>query len=118
MRIPSINRVQISGRVVREPELKYTPKGQAVLRFDVAVNRRFKDVSGSWRDDVVFVRVNAWRELAERSARKMGKGTPVYVEGRLRNAEWTTKEGQKHSRLELEARSIQVMSEGASQYEE
>ncbi|MCS7185214.1 MAG: single-stranded DNA-binding protein [bacterium] len=110
MRIPSINRVQISGRVVREPELKYTPKGLAVLRFDIAVNRRYKDISGEWKDDTVFVRVNAWRELAERVAKRVGKGTPIYVEGRLKNAEWTSKEGVKRSRIEVEARSIQIMS--------
>ncbi|MBI3293039.1 MAG: single-stranded DNA-binding protein [Elusimicrobia bacterium] len=101
--------MKLVGRLTRDPELRYTPKGQALCRFDLAVNRRYKDATGEWRDDTAFVPVVVWRETAERCRDRLKKGSPVYVEGRLRSRNWETKDGQKRSGLEVDALRVQFL---------
>jgi len=83
----------------------------------LAVSRRFKDRnSNEWREEVAFVPCNVWRESAERCGQRLRKGSPVFVEGRLKSREWQTKEGQKRTDLEVEINRIQFlesMGEGA-----
>jgi single-strand DNA-binding protein len=120
LRLLQLNDVRLVGRLTRDPEVRYTPKGQAVARLDLAVNRRFKDGTGEWRDDVTFVPVTVWREAAERCRERLKKGSPIYVEGRLRSTSWETKDGQKRSGIEVEAYRLQFLAkttgeEGPSQ---
>ena len=76
----------------------------------MAVGRRYKDrVSGEWKDDVAFVPCTVWRESAERCGQRLKKGSPIFIEGRLRSKEWQTKEGQKRVDLEVEANRIQFL---------
>src|SRR2546430_1973258 len=110
LRLLQLNDVRLVGRLTRDPEVRYTPKGQAVARLDLAVNRRFKDNSGEWREEATFVPVTVWRETAERCRERLKKGSPVYVEGRLRSTSWETKDGQKRSGLEIEAFRLQFLA--------
>src|SRR5215831_14025827 len=110
LRLLQLNDVRLVGRLTRDPEVRYTPKGQAVARLDLAVNRRFKDSMGEWREEATFVPVTVWREAAERSRERLKKGSPIYVEGRLRSTSWETKEGQKRSGLEVEAYRLQFLA--------
>jgi single-strand DNA-binding protein len=105
-----MNDVRLVGRLTRDPEVRYTTKGQAVARLDLAVNRRFKDGTGEWRDDTTFVPVTVWREAAERCRERLKKGSPIYVEGRLRSTNWETKDGQKRSGIEVEAYRLQFLA--------
>jgi single-strand DNA-binding protein len=106
------------GRLTRDPEVRYTPKGAAVARLDLAVNRRYKDGMGEWREEASFVPITVWREAAERCREKLKKGSPVYVEGRLRSTSWETKDGQKRSGLEVEAYRLQFLAKmGADESE-
>jgi len=105
-----MNDVRLVGRLTRDPEIRYTPKGQAVARLDLAVNRRFKDGTGEWRDDTTFVPVTVWREAAERCRERLKKGSPIYVEGRLRSSNWETKDGQKRSGIEVDAFRLQFLA--------
>jgi len=119
LRLLQLNDVRLVGRLTRDPEVRYTAKGQAVARLDLAVNRRFKDGTGEWRDDTTFVPVTVWREAAERCRERLKKGSPIYVEGRLRSTNWETKDGQKRSGIEVEAYRLQFLAkttgeEGAS----
>ncbi len=117
LRLLQMNDVRLVGRLTRDPEVRYTAKGQAVARLDLAVNRRFKDGSGEWRDDTTFVPVTVWRDAAERCRERLKKGSPLFVEGRLRSTSWETKDGQKRSGMEVEAYRLQFlakMSEGES----
>lgn len=109
LRLHQLNDVKLVGRLTRDPELRYTPKGQALCRFDLAVNRRYKDTTGEWRDDTAFVPVVVWREAAERCRDRLKKGSPVYVEGRLRSRNWETKDGQKRSGLEVDTLRVQFL---------
>ena len=111
LRLHELNDVRLVGRLTRDPELRFTTKGQAVCRFDLAVNRRYKDVSsGEWKDDTSFVPVVVWREIAQRCSERLKKGSPVYVEGRLKSRAWETKEGQKRTTLEIDSRRIQFLA--------
>src|SRR5438270_9404502 len=115
LRLLQLNDVRLVGRLTRDPEVRYTPKGQAVARLDMAVNRRFKDGKGEWRDDTTFVPVTVWREAAERCRERLKKGSPVYVEGRLRSSNWETKDGQKRSGIEVEAYRLQFLAKTATE---
>jgi single-strand DNA-binding protein len=110
LRLLQLNDIRLVGRLTRDPEVRYTPKGQAVARLDMAVNRRYKDGTGEWREEATFVPVTVWREAAERCRERLKEGSPVYVEGRLRSTSWETKDGQKRSGLEVEAFRLQFLA--------
>jgi len=110
LRLLQLNDVRLVGRLTRDPEVRYTPKGQAVARLDLAVNRRYKDGTGEWREEATFVPVTVWREAAERAKERLKKGSPLYVEGRLKSTSWETKDGQKRSGLEVEAYRLQFLA--------
>ena len=111
LRLPEQNQVFLVGRLTRDPEVRYTQKGQAVCHFDVAVNRRYRDsATGEWKDDVTYVPVVVWREVAERCKERLKKGSPVQVEGRLRGREYEDKSGQKRRLLEVDARRVQFLA--------
>src|SRR5437879_2863300 len=102
------NQVVIVGNLTRDPELRYTPNGAALVKFGVAVSRRVKDdTTGQWKDaDTSFFDVTAWRTLAENVAETLAQGTRVVVVGRLRTNSWETPEGEKRSKIEIEAEEI------------
>jgi single-strand DNA-binding protein len=122
-RIPEQNVVFIAGRLTREPELRFTQKGQGMCAIDLAVNRRYKDLAtGEWKDDTAFVPVTVWGQAAERCRERLKKGSPVHVEGRLVNAEYTDKTGQKRRIMKVSARRVQFLgdeeAEGGAQIPE
>ena len=110
LRLLQLNDVRLVGRLTRDPEVRYTPRGQAVCRLDIAVNRRFKDASGEWREEATFVPVTVWRDAAERCRERLKKGHAVYVEGRLKSSTWETKDGQKRSGLDVECYRLQFLT--------
>lgn len=117
LRLLQLNDVRLVGRLTRDPELRFTASGTPLCRFDLAVNRRYKDSkSGEWKDDPSFIPVVVWREAAQRCGDRLKKGSPAFVEGRLKSRSWEAKDGQKRSGLEVEARSVQFLekSEGTS----
>jgi single-strand DNA-binding protein len=109
LRLLQLNSVQLVGRLTRDPELRFTTKGAPVCRFDLAVNRRYKDNTGEWKDDTSFIPVVVWREAGQRCGEKLKKGSPVFVEGRLKSRAWETKEGQKRTGHEVEALRVQFL---------
>jgi len=74
------------------------------------VNRRYKDGTGAWQDDVSYIPIVVWGEAAQRCGDKLKKGLPVHVEGRLQSRVWETKEGQKRTSIEVVARRVQFLS--------
>ena len=117
LRLHQLNDVKLVGRLTRDPELRFTPKGQPVCRFRLAVGRRYRDKATSeWREETAFVPVVAWREAAERCGERLKKGSPVYVEGRLKSRDWETREGQKRSDLEVEAWRVQFLASATSDW--
>ena len=110
LRLPDQNNVTLVGRLTRDPEVRYTAKGQAVCRVDIAVNRRYKDGTGNWQDMASFIPIVVWGESAARCGEKLKKGMPIHVEGRLQSRAWETKEGQKRTSIEVVARRVQFLS--------
>ena len=104
----SDNQVTIVGNLTRDPELRYTPNGHALAKFTVVVNRKVKDdASGQWKDaETSFIDVNAWRQLAENVAESLVQGSRVMVVGRLRQESWENQEGEKRSKLAIEADEV------------
>jgi single-strand DNA-binding protein len=102
------NQVVVVGNLTRDPELRYTPNGAALVKLGIAVSRRIKDdATGQWKDaDTSFFNITAWRSLAENVAESLTQGTRVVVVGRLRTNSWETPEGEKRSVVEIEAEEI------------
>jgi single-strand DNA-binding protein len=97
----SLNRVQLIGNLTRDPELRYTPNGNAVVTFSIATNRGWTTDSGEKREEVDFHRVVAWNKLAELCSQFLTKGRKVYVEGRLSTRSWTGQDGAQKSTTEV-----------------
>lgn len=97
----SLNRAQVMGNLTRDPEMRYTPNGQAVCNFSVATNRRWKDKDGNNQEQTEFHNVVAWGKLAEFSSQWLHKGNRVYVEGRLQTRNWEGQDGAKRNRTEI-----------------
>lgn len=101
------NTVNIVGNVTRDPELRFTPSGQAVANFGVAVNRRWQNrQTQEWEEQVSFFNVVCWREQAENVCESVGKGVRVVVTGRLEQRSWETDNGDKRSTVEIVADEI------------
>jgi single-strand DNA-binding protein len=100
------NSVTIVGNVTRDPELRFTPSGQANARLGVAVNRRWQDRnSGEWQEATSFFDVICWRELAENVSESLKRGARVIVTGRLEQRTWE-QEGNKRSVVEIIADEV------------
>ncbi len=106
----------ITGNLVDDPELRFTPSGQPVAKFRIASTPRFYDkASGAWKDgDSLFLTVNVWRQAAENVAESMTCGTRAIVTGRLRQRSYETKEGEKRTVYELEADEVGVSLRNAT----
>jgi single-strand DNA-binding protein len=100
--------ITIIGNLVNDPELRYTPTGQAVATFRVASTPRFMDrTTNEWKDgDSLFLSCNVWRQAAENVAESLQRGMRVIVSGRLRQRSYETKEGEKRTVYEIEVDEV------------
>src|SRR6266568_2471368 len=100
--------ITIVGNLVGDPELRYTPTGQAVANFRVASTPRFRDnTTGEWKDgDSLFLSCNVWRQAAENVAESLQRGMRVIVNGRLRQRSYETREGEKRTVYEIEVDEV------------
>lgn len=112
----SINRVNITGNLTRDPELRATAGGTQILAFGVAVNDRRKNPqTGAWEDVPNFVDCIVFGQRAEAVSRFISKGSKVAIEGKLRYSSWETKEGDRRSKLEVIVDEIDFMSRQGQQ---
>jgi len=110
----SFNKVILVGNLTRDPELRYTPKGVAIAKVGLAVNRYWTTETGEKKEEVTFVDVDVFGRTAENVGQYMRKGRPILVEGRLRLDQWDDKQtGQKRSRLGVVAESVQFLGSSA-----
>jgi single-strand DNA-binding protein len=106
----SFNKVILVGNLTRDPELRYTPKGTAIAKIGVAVNRVWTSESGEKKEEVTFVDVDVFGRTAENVGQYMRKGRPILIEGRLRLDQWDDKQtGQKKSKLGVVAETVQFL---------
>ncbi len=105
--VVSFNKVILAGNLTRDPELRFTQGGVPVCGFGLAVNRVF-----SKTEEVDYFDVSAWRDLGERVANYLSKGSPVLVEGRLQYRTWEAQDGSKRSKVDVVADNIQFLGRG------
>ncbi|MFH1406588.1 MAG: single-stranded DNA-binding protein [Candidatus Omnitrophota bacterium] len=105
----NVNCVFLMGNLTRDPELRYLPSGQPVATFTIAVNRVYMSQAGEKKEEVSFVRVVVWGKRAETCNQYLSKGSPVFVEGRLRSRSWEAQDGTKRSAIEVIARNVQFL---------
>ncbi|MEO3862251.1 single-stranded DNA-binding protein [Acrocarpospora sp. B8E8] len=100
--------ITIVGNLVDDPELRFTPTGQAVARFRIASTPRFLDkTTNEWKDgEGLFLTCNVWRQAAENVAESLQRGMRVIVQGRLRQRSYETKEGEKRTVYEVEVDEV------------
>jgi len=106
----SFNKVILVGNLTRDPELRYTPKGTAIAKIGLAVNRVWTNEAGEKKEEVTFVDVDIFGRTAENVGQYMRKGRPILIEGRLRLDQWDDKQtGQKKSKLGVVAETVQFL---------
>jgi single-strand DNA-binding protein len=110
----SFNKITIIGNLGRDPELRYTPQGDAVCDFSVAVNDRKRDKAGEFQDVTTWFKVTFWRKQAENASKYLTKGRQVYVEGRLQVEEWTDRDGNNRQTLVIQGSELQFLGERGS----
>jgi single-strand DNA-binding protein len=109
----NFNKVILAGNLTRDPELRYTPKGTAIAKIGLAINRKWRSESGEMKEETTFVDVDAFGKTAETIGQYLKKGRPILVEGRLRYETWDDKQtGQKRSKLGVIMDSFQFMDSG------
>lgn len=106
----SFNKIILVGNLGKDPELRYTPQGDAVCSFSMATNERKKDKSGEFQDVTTWFKVTLWRRNAENASKYLTKGSPVYIEGRLQVEEWTDRDNNKRFTLGVQATDMHFIS--------
>jgi single-strand DNA-binding protein len=107
-----VNKVILVGNLGKDPEVRYTPGGQAVANFTIATNDSWTDKSGQKQERTEWHRIVVWAKQAELCGEYLSKGRQVYVEGRLQTREWTNKEGVKQYTTEVVANQVVFLSGG------
>ena len=101
------NNVTVVGNITRDPELRFTPTGQAVASFGLAVNRRWQNrQTQEWEEATSFFDVTCWAQMAENVSESLTKGSRVLVTGRLDQRSWENSDGEKRSKVEIVADEI------------
>ena len=117
----SFNKITIVGYLGRDPELRYTPQGIAVCNFSIATTEKRKEArTGESQDITTWFKVTLWGKKAEIANQYLSKGKQVYIEGALRQEEWTDREGAKRTSLVVNATDMQFLGtkgdDGADTY--
>ncbi len=105
----SLNKMTLIGNLTHDPELRYTPQGNAVCTFSVATNRQWATESGEKKEEAEFHRVVSWNKLAEICAQFLGKGRKVYIEGRLQTRDWQAQDGTQKKTTEIVANEMIIL---------
>lgn len=112
----SFNKITVVGNLGRDPELRYTPQGNAVCNFSMATNEKRRDKGGESQDVTTWFRITLWGKQAENASKYLTKGSSVYIEGRLRVEEWADRDGKNRYTLDVHATDMQFL--GGSRGEE
>jgi single-strand DNA-binding protein len=106
----SVNKVILIGNLGKDPETRYLPSGDAVTNFSIATSEKWKSKSGEQQEHTEWHRISMFGKVAEIAGEYLKKGSPVYVEGRIRTRKWQDKEGQDKYTTEIVADRMQLLS--------
>ncbi|HOW42256.1 MAG TPA: single-stranded DNA-binding protein [Candidatus Omnitrophota bacterium] len=111
----SFNKVFLMGNLTRDPELRYTPNGTAVVNLRLAVNRKYKDRNQEMKEEVCFLTAVVWNKQAETCNQYLRKGSGLFVEGRLQSRSWEdAATGKQRSVIEVRAERVQFLGGGSA----
>ena len=105
----NFNRVFLMGNLTKDPELRYTPQGTAVVNLRLAVNRKYRNKNQELKEETCFVTAVVWNKQAEACNQYLHKGSPCLIEGRLQSRSWEDSAGQKRSVIEVRAERVQFL---------
>jgi len=110
----SLNRITLIGNLGRDPELRYTPGGEAIATFSIATTETWKDKGGNKQERTDWHRIEFFGRQAEVCNEYLKKGSPVYVEGRMQYDKWTDKEGVERTLAKVRGEHMQMLGTAAS----
>jgi single-strand DNA-binding protein len=110
LKMPEMNYVLIVGNLTKDPVYRTTSNNTPVVNFSIASNRRYRDRTNAWQEDVCYVGVVAWNRLADSCHQRLKKGSAVLIEGELQTRNWKSDDGNHRSILEVKARRIQFLN--------
>lgn len=110
LKMPEINSVVIAGNLTKDPTVRETTNHTPVVNFHIAVNRRYKDSSNQWQEDVCYVGVVAWNKLAESCKNRLQRGSAVLIDGELQSRTFKTDENKSRTIVEIKAKRIQFLN--------
>lgn len=105
----NFNKVYLIGNLTKDPELRYTPQGAAVVNLRLAVNRKFKNKDQELKEETCFITAVVWSKQAEACNQYLHKGSPVFVEGRLQSRSFEDNTGAKRNVIEVRAERVQFL---------
>jgi single-strand DNA-binding protein len=105
----NFNKILLIGNLTKDPELRYTPSGTAVVNLRLAVNSKFRDRNQEMKEETCFVTVVVWDKQAESCNQYLHKGSPVFIEGKLQSRSWEDNTGQKRNVIEVRADRVQFL---------
>lgn len=115
LKFPEVNRVFLSGRLTRDPDLRFAADGTPVTSFTIAFHRRYRARDGRYAEQTGYVAVLTYQRLAEVCGARLRKGSPVLVEGRLQMREWAGAKGSASQKLELRADLVHFLAREAGE---
>jgi len=110
LKMPELNNFVIAGNLTKDPVFRQTTTGTPVVNFSIASNRKYRDSSNQWLEDVCYVGIVAWNRLAESCRARLKKGDAVLIDGELQSRTWKTNDGFNRSVVEIKARRIQFLN--------
>jgi single-strand DNA-binding protein len=106
-----LNKVMLIGNLGQDPEMRYTPSGRPLTKFQMAVNRSWTSTDGEKKSETEWFNIVAWGKLAEICNQYLTKGRRVYIEGRLHSRTWKDDNGANHSSVEITANEMIILDE-------
>ena len=110
LKMPELNSVIVAGNLTKDPVFRETSNNTPVVNFHIAANRRYKDSSNQWQEDVCYVGVVAWNKLADSCRDRLRKGSAVLIDGELQSRTFKTEDGRNRTIVEIKAKRIQFLN--------
>jgi single-strand DNA-binding protein len=110
LKMPELNSVMVAGNLTKDPVFRETSNNTPVVNFHIAANRRYKDSSNLWQEDVCYVGVVAWNKLADSCRDRLKKGSAVLIDGELQSRTFKTDDSRNRTIVEIKAKRIQFLN--------
>lgn len=110
LKMPELNSVIVAGNLTKDPVFRQTSNNTPVVNFHIAANRRYKDSSNQWQEDVCYVGVVAWNKLADSCRDRLKKGSAVLIDGEMQSRTFKTEDNKNRTIVEIKAKRIQFLN--------